>query len=954
MNNLFQYFSELISLTSDEQKTYLDNNVADEAIRKALESMLSEQAFDFTALFSEGMSLSGESISGNNLIGQRIGKYEITSMIGQGGMGSVFLASRADGEFEQRVAIKIIPKELFQQTSEQVLNHEAQSLAQLNHPNIVPIFDAGKTDQGMVYIVMRFLDGLPLNQYIKQNSLDDKSKLSLFIKLLDAVSHAHANQVLHRDIKPQNILVDEYGEPSLVDFGISSLIDEGSSPTNQSYLRAFSIGYASPEQKLADKITTASDVFSLGQVLNFIMAEQAPNTDIIDNNISEVIMAVISKATCENPIGRYETVAHFKQDIILFLQNKPTQAYDHKSHNIKLWFKRNKVGVVASAAIFTAITFSSIQIYNSTIEAQKQAILANSNLQLAENMLKQVDIKVVTEVERQRALVNSARSININLLPIEQAVRFTLSLAHAYKTIGDYTEWQDYTNKLVKLTDHNEQFQLESIIARKMQIELNVLNNNNKQTQEDIKALNDELSKLPSLSDNRLFLLLDWEVGSTTISNKELQKFFNLLIPNLNPLNTNQDVLLKHIKLIAMSNISKSEQLEAIEKLLEEAEKNISEISSKRWVSLIHDWYLMSTTQGKHTSMNINERLVNNAELLQSLFDSDHPSVYILAILAKQTSIINRFSLSDMINNIYGSIDTNKLPPLYQVNYFIIELSRSIQKNELGNAYDIMTKVYKDLPKYGENALNYYLQFTVFANKYGKQDIYLNHLPTLISHYKNKKNLGHAAYFNYALCSNSVNTQDTISNMHKTGIEACNQAMMFYKEHHGTGSNLYISALLSKLRHLTKLNDFYNIEPVLKEVLSRKKEISYPITEERYYIAVVKAYLALKNYNEAEKSLSQFEAVSSPNSFDKLLLKLQFLTETNNVKELTTVLSSSENVDCEMTSASSIESFTSYRQKLNIQPAEICKGKLYWEDTVKDSKVADAIYSSVEHFITAL
>ena len=102
--------------------------------------MLSNQAFDFTALFSDGMSLSNDLVNGDNFIGQNIGKYEITSLIGQGGMGCVFLASRVDGEFEQQVAIKVIPKELFQQTSEQYLNHEAQSLAQLNHPNIVPIF----------------------------------------------------------------------------------------------------------------------------------------------------------------------------------------------------------------------------------------------------------------------------------------------------------------------------------------------------------------------------------------------------------------------------------------------------------------------------------------------------------------------------------------------------------------------------------------------------------------------------------------------------------------------------------------------------------------------------------------------------------------------------------------------------------------------------------------------
>ena len=108
MNNLYQYFSELTSLTSDEQKKYLATNVTDEYIRQALESMLSQQAFDFTALFSDGMLLSNDLVNGDNFIGQNIGKYEITSLIGQGGMGCVFLAKRIDGEFEQEVAIKVI------------------------------------------------------------------------------------------------------------------------------------------------------------------------------------------------------------------------------------------------------------------------------------------------------------------------------------------------------------------------------------------------------------------------------------------------------------------------------------------------------------------------------------------------------------------------------------------------------------------------------------------------------------------------------------------------------------------------------------------------------------------------------------------------------------------------------------------------------------------------------
>lgn len=131
-----------------------------------------------------------------------------------------------------------------------------------------------------------------------------------------------------------------------------------------------------------------------------------------------------------------------------------------------------------------------------------------------------------------------------------------------------------------------------------MLIELNVLNNNGSNVVDQVKSLNDQVFNLPILSDNRLFMLLDWEIGTTTISNVEVQRLFKFIAPNLTPLNKSQEILLKHIKLISSSNVSQSEQLVGINSLLDDIEGNVSEVSSKIWVNLIHDWYILSTTQG--------------------------------------------------------------------------------------------------------------------------------------------------------------------------------------------------------------------------------------------------------------------------------------------------------------------------------------------------------------------
>ena len=759
MNNLYQYFSELISLTSDEQKKYLDNNVTDKTIRKALESMLSEQAFDFTALFSEGMLLSDDLINGNNLIGQHIGKYKITSMIGQGGMGCVFLASRADGEFEQQVAIKVIPKELFQQTSDQVLNHEAQSLAQLNHPNIVPIFDAGKTDQGMVYIVMRFLNGLPLNHYIKQNSFDNNFKLKLFIKLLDAVSHAHANQVLHRDIKPQNILVDSEGEPSLVDFGIARLIDDGSNPINQAYLKALSFAYASPEQKSGDKITTASDVFSLGQVLKFVITGQEPNLAIDEHNtdkkLPDPINAIIEKATCEDVAQRYETVAQFKQDIILFLQKKPTQAYDNKSHNLKLWFKRNKITVMASAAIITAITFSGIQVYNSTLEAQKQAVLADANLKLAENMLKQVDVKLSTETERQQALLDVAKNINIDLLPEKQAIRLTKSLADASKAIGNYEAYKVYANNLYQQTQSNDDYKIEHVLATKMLVEIGILYQEFKAAKNHIIGVVNQVKALEEKADPRLIELLDWEMRTLDpYLVKYALEFYQEIKPFLLAKNTTQQL---NIQMFDTYGLTAKSEFKAAIKASEEsfnfAQQHIREIPIRYWVRHLIFW---DTIQNKHDEPSdfslFEAKVMKGLDNMEVLLDKNHPVVTALAL-----TVINRLSSRENkaiegVKKHFNDIKLDDLVPLFQIDKGIQDLNAYIDNSQHKKAYELVKKLSDRIPLASADSIPLYQVFSFFVHDFSRYDLLYNNHYKIVQLAEENDDLLWSSYYNSELC----------------------------------------------------------------------------------------------------------------------------------------------------------------------------------------------------------
>ena len=232
---------------------------------------------NFTALFEAGFNqLARPEIAP----GQIFGPFKVVKSIGHGGMGSVYLGERADNEYHQQVAIKIFPALFAQQQNGRSLNSEAQALASLSHPNIVPVLDAGRTDDNLMFIVMRLVEGLPLNEWLQQQALTVKQKLKLLLPVLDALQHAHSHQILHADIKPQNILVDEEGVPYLVDFGIAHLLGQDHGPVVGQYAAAFSDKFASPEQLAGERLTTATDIYSAGKLISAVVTHNTPTNTL--------------------------------------------------------------------------------------------------------------------------------------------------------------------------------------------------------------------------------------------------------------------------------------------------------------------------------------------------------------------------------------------------------------------------------------------------------------------------------------------------------------------------------------------------------------------------------------------------------------------------------------------------------------------------------------------------
>jgi Tol biopolymer transport system component/serine/threonine protein kinase/tetratricopeptide (TPR) repeat protein len=283
-----EVFQQALDLTAPERERYLDEACRNDAeLRQQVERLIAsyEKAGSFIENPPEGLestvSLEGDpELPSAFLVGRRLGAYRILREIGRGGMGAVYLAERADDAFRKRVAIKLIKRGMDTDYVLRRFRNERQILASLDHPNIAHLLDGGTTDDGLPYFVMEYIEGEPINQYCDKRRYSVADRLRLFQRVCAAVDYAHSNRVLHRDIKPGNILVTADGTPKLLDFGIAKLLNpELSEQTVESTVTAMRLmtpEYASPEQVSGQQLTPASDVYSLGVLLYEMLTGARP------------------------------------------------------------------------------------------------------------------------------------------------------------------------------------------------------------------------------------------------------------------------------------------------------------------------------------------------------------------------------------------------------------------------------------------------------------------------------------------------------------------------------------------------------------------------------------------------------------------------------------------------------------------------------------------------------
>lgn len=399
-NEIKRIFNEIADLSPTEQRAFLDSACDDDEMRDELEKMLAADAANSFAESPLSFLADDESARFKD---KKIGRYRILHEVGRGGMGTVFAATRDDGEFEQKAAVKIIRRGLNTNMIARRFRQERQILASLEHANIARLLDGGMSEEGLPFYVMEFIEGSPIDQYCRDRSLSVTARLELFRQVCAAVSYAHRRLIVHRDLKPSNILVTEGGQVKLLDFGIAKVLsrDDASARNTATQLGMMTPDYASPEQFRGEPVTTATDVYSLGVVL-YELLTGSPPYDLAGLRLDEMLKLVcetepprpstvggrekatgerrqsegrtfaydelrirslkgdldniILKALKKEPERRYDSVERFSEDIRCHLEGLPVSARaDTFTYRASKFVKRNKVSVLAASLIFLAL-----------------------------------------------------------------------------------------------------------------------------------------------------------------------------------------------------------------------------------------------------------------------------------------------------------------------------------------------------------------------------------------------------------------------------------------------------------------------------------------------------------------------------------------------------------------------------------------------------------------------
>ena len=393
-----EILGEALERPTAERPAYLDRACGgDPELKRRIEALIESEQKAWSLMEAPAAAASSLSAGRRPMFsGERIGVYEVLEEIGHGGMGVVYLARRADEQFEKRVAIKLARVGISGDEMDRRFRAERQIVAGLDHPNIARLFDGGATPDGQPYLVMEYVEGAPLLEWCRARNLSTRARLEIFLDVCAAVQYAHQHLIVHRDLKPANILVTEEGTVKLLDFGIAKLIapELGGDSADQTgtLFRLLTPDYASPEQVRGEPVTTASDVYGLGVVLYELLTGRRPYS-VGDSSAADLVRIVceteplrpsaaaargggdrpeeprrlarelsgdldtiVLKAMRKEPGRRYASAGELASDVRRYLEGLPVSARrDSFRYRAGKFARRHRLEVGAAAVVLAAL-----------------------------------------------------------------------------------------------------------------------------------------------------------------------------------------------------------------------------------------------------------------------------------------------------------------------------------------------------------------------------------------------------------------------------------------------------------------------------------------------------------------------------------------------------------------------------------------------------------------------
>jgi tetratricopeptide (TPR) repeat protein len=471
-------FHACVDLSAQDRANFLERECAgDAALKSEVESLLANSDKNRSFMESPPAETSFAKADRESWLGRRMGAYEILAPLGEGGMGEVFRAVRADGQYRQEVAIKVVRQGLDGDFALARFRAERQILASLDHPNIARLFDGGITEGGRPYFVMELIEGEPIDQYCERLNLPTPKRLELFCDVCGAVQYAHTRLIVHRDLKPANILVTADGVVKLLDFGIAKVLDIGAAATAKlTEAHPMTPEYASPEQVRGGPITTATDIYSLGVILYRLLTGQSPyraapsepyefarevcetqpskpssahgpgaRTDSgkeLDGDLDSIVLMALRK----EPDRRYTSAEQLAEDIRRHFAHRPVTARQSTwSYRAGRFLARNKLAT--TAAVVVALTLA-----GGILATGREARIASAERDRAERHFQSVrHLANALIFDMDDAIANLPGSTAARKLLVGNALQYLDALAKESK--GDAALQRELAGAFQKLSN---------------------------------------------------------------------------------------------------------------------------------------------------------------------------------------------------------------------------------------------------------------------------------------------------------------------------------------------------------------------------------------------------------------------------------------------------------------------------------------------------------------------